>query len=140
MTNASIGRRFLALCLDALILAIPSGAANHLAPGLGGLMIWFLYAPVLESSAVRGTLGKFLMGIQVVDLQGQQLNLQTATLRSLLKLVSFAILFLGFILALFTERKQALHDLIMGTQVVNGKFEGSVFDAWSARVRAIFNS
>lgn len=132
--------RFLAMLIDGLILAIPSGIANQAAPGVGGIVIWFMYAPIFESSAARATPGKFLLGLQVTGLAGQQISLKTAVLRSLMKLVSACLLFLGFVIAFFTERKQGLHDLVMDTVVVPGKYPGSILDAWVEQLRAIFGS
>lgn len=137
---ASVGMRFLAMLLDGLILAIPSGIANQAAPGVGGIVIWFLYAPIFESSAARATPGKFLLGLQVTSLGGQRISLKTAALRSLMKLVSACLLFLGFVIALFTARKQGLHDLVMDTVVVPGKHTGSILDAWVDQLRSIFGS
>ena len=82
------------------------------------LIIWWLYFALLESSAKQGTLGKMAMGIKVVDLDGQRLNFVKATVRYIGRIISALILFLGFFMALFTEKKQALHDLIAKTYVI----------------------
>lgn len=137
---ASIGRRFGALVLDSLVLIIPSLMMSQAIPFLGGIVIAFLYAPILESSAVKATLGKYWMGIQAVNLDGSQLTLRTAFLRNILKSVSGIICGLGYILAFFTQRKQTLHDLILDTVVVYGRYEGSVTDEWIDALKKLFRA
>lgn len=137
---ASLGRRVVALFLDGLIFAIPCAIANHLIPVLGGLIAWFFYAPVFESSQLRATLGKHLMGIQVVDLSGRRISLRAAVIRNFLKIVSSALLFLGFVVALFTKRKQTLHDMLADTIVIYGRSEMSIPDAWVESTREVFSA
>ena len=78
----------------------------------------FLYWPVLESSRWQATVGKRIMGLQVTDADGGRLSFVHALLRMLAKIVSSIPLGLGFVIAAFTARKQALHDLIVKTLVV----------------------
>lgn len=137
---SSLGRRVVALLLDGLIFAIPCAIANNLVPFVGGLIAWFFYAPILESSAIRATLGKHLMGIQVSDLSGRRISLKASVIRNLLKFVSGAIVFLGFFVALFTKRKQTLHDLLADTVVVYGRSETPIPDAWVESSREVFNA
>lgn len=136
---ASLGRRFLAALLDGLILCIPCAIANSLVPFVGGIVIWFFYAPILESSEIKATLGKHLMGIQVVDLSGRRISLRAATLRNLLKVVSVIIVFIGFFFALFTKKKQTLHDMLAETVVIYGRSERSVPDTWIEALKDLFN-
>lgn len=135
---ASFRRRFLAVLLDTLVLALPAAIAANLIPVLGGVLVWFLYFPVLEASEIRATLGKHLMGIQVVDLQGRRLSFRAALMRNFLKLASSVLLFVGHFFALFTERKQALHDSLADSLVVYGRSERSIPDAWGEAIRSLF--
>ncbi len=137
---ASISRRFGALLLDGIILAIFGCIAANIVPFLGGLIVWFFYAPIFESSAIRATLGKHLMGIQVSDLAGRRISFRASLIRNLMKLVSSAILFIGYVFALFSSRKQTLHDLLADTTVVYGRSEASIADAWVEEVKALFRS
>jgi uncharacterized RDD family membrane protein YckC len=89
-----MSRRLGALLIDGFILGVMSFFAEHMVPWLGSLIIWFLYAPILESSEIRATLGKHLMGIQVVDLNGYRISFRSAVIRNLMKIVSGAILFI----------------------------------------------
>ncbi|MTI22339.1 RDD family protein [Fulvivirga sp. RKSG066] len=78
----------------------------------------WLYFALMESSGKQGTIGKIALGLKVVDKNGERLNFGTATIRYFGKLVSTAILMIGFIIAGFTEKKQALHDMIASTYVI----------------------
>lgn len=137
---ASISRRFGAVVLDMLILLIPGLVLSSLLPVAGGLVAWFFYAPFLESSALRATIGKKLMGIQVGDVNGHRLTFASALLREVMKLVSSFLFFLPHLLALFTERKQAMHDLVANSVVTYGRADIPVVDAWTDSVKEVFGS
>lgn len=136
----SLGRRLLAAFLDCLVLVIPCVIAEQVIPILGSLVVWAFYGPMMESSELRATPGKYWVGIQVADIQGRRISIQSALLRNVFKLFSPVLLFLGCLTALFTEKKQTLHDLIAGTIVVYGRVEQSMWTAWAENVRAIFGS
>jgi uncharacterized RDD family membrane protein YckC len=136
---ASLTRRFVAFFLDLLILIIPCAIGAHLIPIAGGLVVLFFYAPILESSDIRATLGKHLMGIQVSDEMGRKISFRAALIRNVLKSISSILLFIGFFFALFTSRKQALHDMMADTFVVYGRSERSIADAWTKSVRELFH-
>jgi uncharacterized RDD family membrane protein YckC len=78
----------------------------------------WLYFAGLESSARQATVGKMALGIRVTDLDGGRIGFVRATCRLLAKIISALILYIGFIMAGFTARKQALHDMMCGTLVV----------------------
>lgn len=137
--DASLGRRFLAFLLDGLILCVPMAIGGALLPVVGALLVWFFWVPILEASELKGTLGKFLVGIQVVDAMGRRLSLPSAVLRNIMKFVSSVLLFIGFFFALFSRRKQTLHDLVAETFVIYGRSQVSVVDAWSKEVRELFS-
>lgn len=137
---ASVSRRLGAFIIDGLIVGILGAIASNIVPFLGGLIVWFFYAPILESSEVRATLGKYLMGIQVTDLSGRRISIRSSCVRNILKIVSAAIVFFGFFFALFTRRKQTLHDLLADTVVVYGRSEFPIADAWLATSKEIFRA
>jgi uncharacterized RDD family membrane protein YckC len=72
----------------------------------------------MESSAWQGTLGKKALGLTVTDLEGRRISFGRATGRYFAKIISTLILCIGYMMAGFTERKQALHDMIAGTLVL----------------------
>lgn len=137
---ASVWRRLIAFCLDGLILLVPLAVFGHALPVVGGLVVWFFYGPILESSAVRATLGKYLMGLQVVDLSGKRITFKAALIRNLVKIISTAFLFIGCIIAFFSARKQSLHDLLADTVVVDGQSEAPIGDSWVENTRTVFQS
>jgi Tfp pilus assembly major pilin PilA len=53
----------------------------------------------------------------VTDLEGHRLSFGRALWRNVAALLSYLTLYVGFIMAGFTERKRALHDMIVGTVV-----------------------
>jgi uncharacterized RDD family membrane protein YckC len=79
----------------------------------------WLYFAGMESSARQATFGKAAMSLRVADLKGQPLTFGHATGRFFAKIVSGMIpLAIGYIMAGFTEKKQALHDMIASTLVL----------------------
>ena len=82
-----------------------------------GLAKW-IYEASMESSARQATVGKMALALKVTDLEGRRISFARASGRHFAKYISGMILLIGYIMAGFTERKQALHDMIAGTLVV----------------------
>jgi uncharacterized RDD family membrane protein YckC len=82
------------------------------------LVLDWLYYTLLESSVWQGTLGKKALGLEVTDLGGRRVSFGRATGRFFARIISGLTLGIGFIMAGFTERKQALHDIIAGCLVI----------------------
>ena len=78
----------------------------------------WIYFALMESSYRQATLGKMALGIMVTDLEGKRISFARATGRHFSKIISGFILFIGFIMAAFTQKKQALHDLIADCLVI----------------------
>lgn len=140
--------RFVAFIIDAIVLGIAGAIITFpfvASMGMGSLMrgrppmspeewmpfftgLWkiilirivlqWLYFALLESSAWQGTLGKKALGLEVTDMQGSRISFGRATGRFFGKIISGFILLIGFIIAGFTEKKQALHDMMAGTLVI----------------------
>ena len=142
---AGFWRRFLAFLLDFIVTSLIGFAANSVMrvsaglsttpvwdypPGasflykilesLVGIVIYWVYFAALESSTQQATLGKMAIGIRVTDINGRRISFGRATGRHFGKIVSAILLLVGFVMAAFTRRKQALHDLMAGTLVVKG--------------------
>ncbi|MEE9370558.1 MAG: RDD family protein [Sedimentisphaerales bacterium] len=132
---AGFWRRFGALFIDAIILNIGGfiigliigfvwGASTGTAEGvellgnLVGIIIGWLYYALMESSSKQATIGKMALGIVVTDMKGGRVSFGRATGRHFAKFVSLLTFFVGFIMAGFTEKKQALHDMIASCLVV----------------------
>lgn len=78
-------------------------------------IVWvalLVYWTVMESSRWQASFGKLAMGIKVTDALGGRLSLPRAAGRNVLKLLSALVLMIGFLMAGWTRRKQALHDMI----------------------------
>lgn len=82
------------------------------------LIIGWLYFALQESSEKMATVGKRAMGIVVTDLDGNRISFARATGRFFGKYLSGMIMYIGYIMAAFTEKKQALHDMIAGSLVM----------------------
>jgi uncharacterized RDD family membrane protein YckC len=82
------------------------------------MIIGWLYDALQESSVHQATFGKRACGLRVTDLNGQRISFARATGRHFAEILSAITLFIGYMMAGWTERKQALHDIIAGTYVV----------------------
>lgn len=133
-----IVKRFFAMMLDGVAVTIGAGVIvgifvpayrlflkdpnyNQADPVTVNLLslafAWFYYS-FLESSKWQATLGKKALGLAVTDLKYNRISFLRATYRHLMKIVSIFTAFIGFIMAGFTEKRQALHDIIAKTLVV----------------------
>ena len=140
--------RFLASLLDGIIVGVvsvvifvPVGIAIALAGAAGAtsgdpgdldfiegplmalnyvvsISLQWLYEALLTSSAKQATLGKMALGLVVTDLNGNRISFGRATGRHFGKWLSAIILMIGYLMQPFTEKKQALHDILAGTLVV----------------------
>ncbi len=147
LAYAGFWLRFLAYLLDyiavvvslvvlafgvAIVVGIFLGAAGSLeamdekqweklGEAIGQIMFlpaWLVYYILLESSSWQATLGKKALGMKVVTLDGGRPSFGRVTRRNVAKILSALLLLIGFLLAGFTEKKQALHDLLADCLVV----------------------
>ncbi len=81
---------------------------------------WLYYA-LMQSGPKQATIGKMAVGIKVTTLEGHRISFLNATGRYFSRIISSMILYIGFIMAGFTEKKQALHDMIASTLVVRSR-------------------
>ena len=75
------------------------------------------YHAYYVSSAKMATPGKRLCGLYVTNVDGHRLSFMHALGRNVAALLSYLTLYIGFFMAGFTERRQALHDKVAGTLV-----------------------
>lgn len=71
----------------------------------------WLYCAFTESSSWRATVGKRLMGLQVICADGSRTSFGVASVRHMMKFLSLFILMIGFLMSGWTKRRQALHDM-----------------------------
>lgn len=138
---AGFWRRFAAYMIDAVILAFANyqyinyqGTALNTLINLGyydfdytsygimisvtSIIISWVYFSGLESSPLQATIGKLAVGIYVTDLEGNRISFGKATGRHFAKIISGLIIGIGYIMAGFTAKKQALHDQITNCLVL----------------------
>ena len=133
VTYAGFWKRFAAAAIDGIIMTIGGGAivfvlgvflpddpdaVQRMGSSLGLILNW-IYFTVMESSPTQATLGKMALGIKVVDLESNRISFAKATGRYFGKAISFFILFIGFIMVAFTNKKQGLHDMMAGCLVID---------------------
>lgn len=145
---AGFWKRFAALAIDSLVVSVAYYAvffALMLLFGLGGMaalgeggdafssgmaivlalaylaypVISGLYYVLMESSAQQATLGKMAVGIKVTGPQGTRISRGNAFGRWVSHLLCYFTLYIGYLMAAFTERKQGLHDMVASTLVVD---------------------
>ncbi|KLD77621.1 hypothetical protein Y886_14860, partial [Xanthomonas hyacinthi DSM 19077] len=78
-----------------------------------------LYFGLFHASTRQATLGKMAVGIKVVRPDGSRISVGRGIGRYFGFLLSSLTIFIGFLMAAFTERKQALHDMLCDTLVVD---------------------
>ena len=95
-------------------MLIIQGLAN-----LAGVALGVAYFGWMHSSSSMATLGKMAIGIKVVREDGSRISFMRGMGRYFALIVSSIPLGFGFVMAGFTERKRALHDMMCDTVVVD---------------------
>jgi len=137
---AGFNERFVAYVIDALPFvlitnytlkaAVHSGLVARTTRGEWNwkflwIGVYVIYEAVFSSGG-RATLGKFIMNIRVRAVDGENLSFPRALARSVAYFLSSATLNLGYLIALFTNRKRALHDYVAGSRVISLKERGDI--------------
>ncbi len=140
---AKVWKRFVAACIDvALVNAVAppillillwtiegfhaklglEAEPSRFMAGMLTVVLWlatdWFYNARMVSGDMQATLGKRCMGLKVTTLEGNRISLGQASGRHFAKFLSTFALFVGFLITPFTRRKQALHDMVAGTLVV----------------------
>lgn len=135
---AGFWRRFFAFLIDAfivfviyilafvgLVFAFMKGGSDYmrnmyfLAFYLFTFALNILYWTLFECSSWQATPGKKALGIKVTDMDGNKLNFAQSLGRNLGKIVSNFTFYIGYVMAGFTVRRQALHDKMAGCLVID---------------------
>ena len=91
--------------------------------GVVSLAVTWLYHALMESSEWQATVGKRAVGIIVTDMEGRRVSFARATGRHFAKIVSNLVpLEIAYIMAGFTEKKQALHDMLADCLVLRRSY------------------
>ncbi len=132
---ARISERFVAYLIDLVPFLLGFGASVYVAVGvlraapptpesirkLGWVWVALVVAYQFAGNLAGGTVGKRLMGLAVVRRDGRPLGAARALARALGWLVSTPLFNFGFVLALVHPESRALHDLLAGSLVVEGR-------------------
>lgn len=145
--HAGFWRRFVALFIDRMIIAVVSwvlyflflmvgvitaasvGDKAGIFAGISMIVAYllitivgqWLYFALCESSRWQATIGKLAMGLRVTNMNGERIGFGRASGRYFGKFISGILLGIGYMLAGWTPRKQALHDMLAQCCVVNKK-------------------
>jgi len=137
IVNAGFWKRVAASVIDGIILMVAGGLIGSVLAAVlsdlfgGGVlaeMIWgyacgialnILYHAWFHSTLAYATPGKMAVGIKVLRSNGEPITFLRGVARALAAYVSAIPVGIGFLLAAFTARKQALHDLMCDTVVVD---------------------
>jgi adenylate cyclase len=89
---------------------------------IAAIVAYLVLMVLTEGLLMRGTSpGKLLMGLRVSGARGEGMDLNRASFRNLAKIVSIGPAFVGFLMALGSKRRQALHDTLAGAYVHDAK-------------------
>jgi uncharacterized RDD family membrane protein YckC len=130
-TAASMGRRLGAVLLDCLpvfiiaflaegvVVAVSGDPVDPVTFALAGTLLWFVYMTVSQA-ATHNTLGKYLLGIQVVDYSSRSTHasVRQVVIRETIGRIVSSPLCMGYLTAFQEPFNQAWSDRIANTAVV----------------------
>ena len=106
--------------------AFSGSSATPGAVALLSVVIWLTYPVIsglyyvsMESSSTQATLGKLAVGIKVTDDDGHRMSRARALGRWASHVLCYLTVYIGYVMAGFTERKRGLHDMVASTLVVD---------------------
>jgi uncharacterized RDD family membrane protein YckC len=126
VSYGNFGGRFCAWLIDTILLIFPSYLIQYVFfSGTEGLLVsalvsW-LYHAGMQSAEGQATLGKKAMGLRVTDLDGNRISFGRATGRFFGQYISGLILGIGYLMMLWDDKKQTLHDQIANTLVIKNR-------------------
>lgn len=86
------------------------------------ISLFLFYYPLLESSRLQASIGKFVVSIKVVNIKGERLTFRLAFARFLSNIIACLLFFIGIIMIAFTDHR-GMHDMMTDTYVVKNKRE-----------------
>jgi uncharacterized RDD family membrane protein YckC len=133
LNYAGFGIRFVAVLIDGILLQIVQVGLSYIIYGsysfgsesleltLIGLFLGIAYTVAMQSSRSQATLGKMAVGIKVGDENGNRITAMNALGRYLASILSTLVLCIGYLMVIWDDKKQGLHDKLAGTYVFFGK-------------------
>ncbi|MEM9820252.1 MAG: RDD family protein [Bacteroidota bacterium] len=116
---------FIIVCFLIFSRGAPDGGVEklydnrHLTTTLYFIFLFTYYA--LMEFASGNTIGKNMMKVEVVDVDGEPLSMSATFMRTLVKVLSFGLLFLPYVTVFFNKDQQSLHDKAGKSLVVKRK-------------------
>lgn len=140
MIYSSFWRRAAAAIIDAIILSAISTLCMRIVFLFPfAFILHFFYKPIFEASNVRATPGKYLAEISVCRSNGDQLSIKDAYIRYFASWISGLTLGIGYLVALFNNKSQTLHDIFADTIVVSKVYENEgLWTEWLNQMKMLF--
>jgi uncharacterized RDD family membrane protein YckC len=82
------------------------------------IIIGWLYFGIMTCSSKQATVGKMALGIVVTDMNGRRLSFARSSARYFATFISDLTFCIGYLMIIWTKKKQSLHDMVAGTLVV----------------------
>ncbi len=147
MNYSGFFKRFGAALIDGSILLIPSlilgGSASTLAwtGSIGlGILLQLAYYPIFESSKLNATPGKAILGLAVVSESGETLTFKAAVIRLACRYLSIATCYIGYVMQVFTKKRQTLHDILSEAVVIDRESPDlNYFTVWTEQFKVVVN-
>jgi uncharacterized RDD family membrane protein YckC len=128
---AGFWRRFAAQLLDGLIVSLPLGIISYLVTGSDKgdpitTLLGVAYSVIVPIYWSGYTIGKRIMGVRIVKVNGEKLGFGAMLLRSVVAAFVYALtlgiaLIISAIMVAVRNDKRAIHDFIAGTYVTTDK-------------------
>ena len=117
--------RFLAIILDTLILSVPSFFLQIFLVQVTGLIslsfvivIAFVVLIIYLDGIKGGTPGKLILGLRIVNVNGEYIGISSAIKRMIGKFFSGLLLGIGYLMIAWDKKKQGLHDSVAKSFVI----------------------
>lgn len=119
---ASFWQRFGAAIIDAIVLSVINVllvfVVSSIMANVLSLVSGWLYYALQESGASQATIGKKALELKVTTLNGERISFGQASARYFGKILSGLILLIGYLMMLWDDKNQTLHDKMANTLVV----------------------
>ena len=102
---------------DQELIFTPFFTVSFLIFAVGQLIVFWLYYAFTESR-LGASPGKLLFKLTVTDIHGRRIDFKRATGHAFARILSFLPFLTGYLMAAFTDKTQALHDLLSGCVVI----------------------
>jgi len=123
MIYASLPKRVLGHIIDNIVIDFIASFAIFVFGDIGFVIsmgiLTIIYNTLMMGSSWHATVGQRILNMRVVDRNGNGIDYTQALIRSLCSYLSIILIFIGYVVALFSDRKQTLHDKLAETYVVD---------------------